>query len=81
MDEDKDIEENLEQPKIKQGPGKPTEGTFIPAEASKLEPEEGIIDEKFQTTSIPHQAEKMEVHHHPDIHHRRKKFREYFLEF
>jgi len=23
----------------------------------------------------------MEVHHHPDIHHNRKKFREYFLEF
>ena len=23
----------------------------------------------------------MEVHHHPDLHHRRKKFREYFLEF
>ncbi len=23
----------------------------------------------------------MEVHHHPDIHHKRKKFREYFIEF
>jgi hypothetical protein len=23
----------------------------------------------------------MEVHHHPDLHHRRKKFKEYFLEF
>jgi hypothetical protein len=23
----------------------------------------------------------MEVHHHPDLHHKRKKFREYFLEF
>jgi hypothetical protein len=23
----------------------------------------------------------MEVHHHPDLHHRRKRFREYFLEF
>src|ERR1700721_4344400 len=23
----------------------------------------------------------MEVHHHPDMHHKRKKFREYFLEF
>src|SRR5450755_3124334 len=25
--------------------------------------------------------EIMEVHHHPDIHHKRKKFREYFIEF
>jgi hypothetical protein len=23
----------------------------------------------------------MEVHHHPDLHHRRKKFKEYLLEF
>jgi hypothetical protein len=23
----------------------------------------------------------MEVHHHPDLHHRRKKFKEYVLEF
>jgi hypothetical protein len=23
----------------------------------------------------------MEVHHHPDLHHKRKNFREYFLEF
>ena len=23
----------------------------------------------------------MEVHHHPDVHHKRKKFKEYFLEF
>jgi hypothetical protein len=23
----------------------------------------------------------MEVHHHPDLHHRRKKWKEYFLEF
>jgi hypothetical protein len=23
----------------------------------------------------------MEVHHHPDLHHKRKQFREYFLEF
>ena len=23
----------------------------------------------------------MEVHHHPDVHHKKKKFREYFLEF
>ncbi|HEY4875714.1 MAG TPA: hypothetical protein VIH86_09100 [Puia sp.] len=23
----------------------------------------------------------MEVHHHPDVHHQRKRFKEYFLEF
>src|SRR5579872_6549949 len=23
----------------------------------------------------------MEVHHHPEVHHKRKKFKEYFLEF
>src|SRR5579872_7393572 len=23
----------------------------------------------------------MEVHHHPDVHHKRKKFKEYFFEF
>src|ERR1700683_348214 len=27
------------------------------------------------------ETENMEVHHHPDLHHKRKNFREYFLEF
>src|ERR1017187_1679325 len=27
------------------------------------------------------QSEKMEVHHHPDLHHKSKKWKEYFLEF
>jgi hypothetical protein len=27
------------------------------------------------------QTDKMEVHHHPDLHHKRKNFREYFFEF
>lgn len=26
-------------------------------------------------------SKKMEVHHHPDLHHKKKRFREYFLEF
>jgi len=26
-------------------------------------------------------TENMEVHHHPDLHHKRKRFKEYFLEF
>ena len=33
-------------------------------------------------TTIPNQeTENMEVHHHPDLHHRPKKWKEYFLEF
>jgi hypothetical protein len=40
---------------------------------------------KFQADSPLAQPETpsnpMEVHHHPDLHHKRKKFREYFLEF
>ncbi len=27
------------------------------------------------------EIKSMEVHHHPDLHHRRKHFKEYFLEF
>src|SRR6476659_2694983 len=27
------------------------------------------------------ESENMEVHHHPDIHHKPKKWKEYFLEF
>jgi len=27
------------------------------------------------------QSENMEVHHHPDLHHRKKHWNEYFLEF
>lgn len=47
-------------------------------------------DERIMVTNSPtvepdsiisNQQTKMEVHHHPDLHHRRKKFREYFLEF
>ena len=32
-------------------------------------------------SSLQPPTENMEVHHHPDIHHKRKKFREYLLEF
>ena len=32
------------------------------------------------TTNIS-QTENMEVHHHPDVHHQKKKWKEYFLEF
>ena len=36
--------------------------------------------EKF-TLSFSSSTLAMEVHHHPDIHHKRKKFHKYFLEF
>src|SRR6202161_4977391 len=47
-------------------------------------------DEHLDNTKIPYKAtepnpnqepENMEVHHHPDLHHKKKKFKEYFLEF
>jgi hypothetical protein len=34
-----------------------------------------------QPTNKIESATAMEVHHHPDVHHKKKKFREYFLEF
>jgi hypothetical protein len=33
------------------------------------------------TTETNQETENMEVHHHPDVHHKRKNFKEYFLEF
>jgi hypothetical protein len=36
---------------------------------------------KLQTLKHNSETENMEVHHHPDLHHEKKKFREYFLEF
>ena len=42
-------------------------------------------DTEEQTSSITDHhtsyIQDMEVHHHPDLHHKRKKFKEYFLEF
>src|SRR6266496_714355 len=41
-----------------------------------------IISSNITDTSQPNQeTETMEVHHHPDIHHKPKKWKEYFLEF
>src|SRR5215470_17399068 len=46
------------------------------------------IDEDVQpetsnenATTNNSETENMEVHHHPDIHHGKKKWKEYFLEF
>jgi hypothetical protein len=46
--------------------------------------EELTADAIVQDSSIPPSETKtldMEVHHHPDLHHKKKNFKEYFLEF
>ena len=48
---------------------------------SKNSPE-GITPAEGTETINPNQeTENMEVHHHPDLHHKPKKWKEYFLEF
>jgi hypothetical protein len=42
--------------------------------------EESEIKE-LQTENRPLQTKEMEVHHHPDLHHEKKAWKEYFLEF
>src|SRR5450432_3837012 len=43
-------------------------------------PEEKDIPE-LSPIPIPDTQQQMEVHHHPDLHHEKKKWKEYFLEF
>jgi cell division protein FtsB len=53
----------------------------IPKQSSN---EDSHADLKVQALASPSpesQLPNMEVHHHPDLHHKKKKFREYFLEF
>jgi len=40
-----------------------------------------VQPKKSPATDSQTSIENMEVHHHPDIHHKRRKFREYFFEF
>lgn len=51
----------------------------------KAEPEkpleENIPAAKPETVNPKPKTEAMEVHHHPDLHHKKKNFREYFFEF
>lgn len=49
------------------------------SEAMDYTPDD-LISDPVDTLVNP-STEKMEVHHHPDLHHDRKKFREYLLEF
>ena len=45
-------------------------------------PSDEVISSTDTDIIIPNQeTENMEVHHHPDLHHKPKKWKEYFLEF
>src|SRR5665647_2013300 len=40
-----------------------------------------IPTKEAETINLNQESENMEVHHHPDLHHNLKKWKEYFLEF
>ena len=44
-------------------------------------PVDSFVSRQPETIIPPPEIENMEVHHHPDLHHKRKKWKEYFLEF
>ena len=44
-------------------------------------PDEIISSNDTETINPNQETENMEVHHHPDLHHKPKKWKEYFLEF
>jgi hypothetical protein len=48
---------------------------------SENAPEEIISTNDTETINPNQETENMEVHHHPDLHHKPKKWKEYFLEF
>ena len=48
---------------------------------SNQEPFKNVNEISSQQNIEPPQTENMEVHHHPDLHHKPKKWKEYFLEF
>jgi hypothetical protein len=59
------------------------EENIDPAPKSNDTPED-VTENTSQEQAIEQpktQSENMEVHHHPDLHHRKKNFKEYFLEF
>jgi hypothetical protein len=43
--------------------------------------EENISTDETNLLTPSQETENMEVHHHPDLHHEPKKWKEYFLEF
>ena len=44
-------------------------------------PKESIMSTQTEAVSSQPEIVNMEVHHHPDLHHKTKNFKEYFLEF
>src|SRR5438552_3677787 len=52
-----------------------------PNTQSENSSEEIIPTNDTETINPNQETENMEVHHHPDLHHRSKKWKEYFLEF
>jgi len=53
----------------------------IPEDLKLPQPTGNAFSSDSSVPPIENQNPKMEVHHHPDLHHKKKKFREYFLEF
>ena len=54
----------------------------IPANIqSENTPDEILSNNDTEIINQNQESENMEVHHHPDVHHKRKKIKEYFLEF
>ena len=52
-----------------------------PTEPTSGPPDEIIPTKETETINPNQESENMEVHHHPDLHHKPKKWKEYFLEF
>src|SRR5450432_2802919 len=53
-----------------------------PTNTQSENPSDKIIPAAETKTKTPNQEiENMEVHHHPDLHHKPQKWKEYFLEF
>lgn len=48
---------------------------------SEIPPDKIIPATDTETINLNQESENMEVHHHPDLHHKPKRWKEYFLEF
>ena len=75
MNEDQNIEQSQEDSKSESQQEEMNEN--ISQEQTIEQPETTNPKSEIQKSEI----ENMEVHHHPDLHHRKKHWKEYFLEF
>ncbi len=74
MPEEQNIEQSLEDGKCER-PEEVNENISLQETIEQSEPQ-------IEKSEIPKsEIENMEVHHHPDLHHRKKHWKEYFLEF